>query len=223
MDADLQNDPADIPKFLAKIDEGYDVVSGWRKDRQDKAISRKTPSLIANWLIRRITGVYVHDYGCSMKAYKREVIQGINLYGEMHRFVAAYAAWYGGKITEIEVNHRARIHGRTKYGISRTFRVLLDLLVVKFLSKYMNRPVHFFGGIGMITFFLGLVAGVTAVVLKIFGLRDFVQTPLPTISALFLIVGVQLIAMGILAEIIMRTYYEAQGKEPFVVKEKINF
>ncbi|PLX25330.1 glycosyltransferase [Candidatus Parcubacteria bacterium] len=223
MDADLQNDPADIPQFLDKINEGYVVVSGWRKNRQDKAVSRKLPSWLANKLIAWITGVNIHDYGCSMKAYKKDVIQGINLYGEMHRFIPAYVAWNKGKITEIVVNHRPRIHGKTKYGISRTFRVILDLLVVKFLSSYMNRPIHFFGGLGFITFLFGGLFMLAAVILKFTNIRSFVATPLPVFSALFIIVGVQLIVMGILSEMQMRTYYESQKKDPYIIKEKINF
>ncbi len=223
MDADLQNDPGDIPKFLFKIADGYDVVSGWRQKRQDAMIMRKIPSQIANWLIRKMTGVKVHDYGCSMKAYRRDIIQGIELYGEMHRFIPAYTAWHGGRVTEIVVNHRARIHGTTKYGISRTFKVLLDLVVVKFLSRYMNRPMHFFGGIGFISLGLGVLAGLTAIILKIFHLRDFVATPLPIFSALLIIVGVQLAAMGVIAEMVMRVYYESQGKTPYRIAERINF
>lgn len=222
MDADLQNDPADIPKFLFKIAEGYDVVSGWRVKRKDDMVMRKIPSAAANWLIRTMTGVHIHDYGCSMKAYRRDIIQGVNLYGEMHRFIPAYTAWHGGKVTEIVVHHRARVHGATKYGISRTFKVLLDLVVVKFLAKYMNRPMHFFGGIGFVSLGLGLLAGLIAVVLKLFHIRDFVATPLPVFSALFIIVGVQLAVMGVIAEMIMRVYYESQGKLPYQIAETVN-
>jgi len=222
MDADRQNDPADIPKFLAKIAEGYDVVSGWRKERQDHFWSRRLPSWLANRLISRITKVNIHDYGCSMKAYKRELIQGVNLYGEMHRFIPAYASWQGARVSEIIVNHRPRIAGQTKYGIWRTFKVLLDLIVVKFLSGYMNRPIHFFGGIGFVSLFLGFLAALAALILKIAHLRDFVATPLPIFAALLIIVGVQLVAMGIIAEMMMRTYYESQNKEPYIIKEKIN-
>ncbi len=222
MDADLQNDPADIPKFLSKINEGFDVVSGWRQKRQDKVLMRKIPSMIANWMIRTITGVKIHDYGCSMKAYRRDIIQGVQLYGEMHRFIPAYTAWHGGKVTEIVVNHRARIHGVAKYGIGRTFRVILDLIVVKFLSKYMDRPIHFFGGLGFISLGLGVIAGMWALILKIFAIRDFVATPLPIFSALFIIVGVQLAAMGVVAEMVMRVYYESQDKAPYKIAETIN-
>ncbi len=222
MDSDLQNDPKDIPRFIDKIKEGYDVVSGWRKDRKDFTLSRKIPSKLANILIRYITKVNVNDYGCSMKAYKRDLIQDIKLYGEMHRFIPAYASWYGGKVTEIIVNHRPRIHGKTKYGISRTFKVILDLVVVKFLSKYMNKPMHFFGAIGFVSFGLGILIGLLAVTLKILDIRSFVATPLPIFSALLIIVGVQLIAMGVIAEILMRVYYESQNKNPYSILEKIN-
>jgi hypothetical protein len=158
-----------------------------------------------------------------MKAYKRSLIQGVNLYGEMHRFIPAYASWHGAKITEIVVNHRPRVNGVTKYGISRTFKVLLDLVVVKFLSKYMNKPMHFFGGIGFLSFGFGALFALFAIFLKIFAIRDFVATPLPVFSALFIIVGVQLIAMGVISEMLMRVYYESQNKEPFMIEEKINF
>lgn len=222
IDADLQNDPHDIPKFIAKLNEGFDVVSGWRRDRKDKMIMRKIPSVVANWIIRTITGVRIHDYGCSMKAYRRDIIQGVSLYGEMHRFIPAYTAWHGGKVTEIVVNHRPRINGYTKYGISRTFKVVLDLVVVKFLSKYMNRPMHFFGGLGFVSLGLGFIVGCAAIVLKIIGLRDFVQTPLPIFSALLVIVGVQLAAMGVISEMLMRVYYESQGTAPYRIAETIN-
>ncbi|MDE2172955.1 MAG: glycosyltransferase, partial [Patescibacteria group bacterium] len=183
----------------------------------------KIPSKVANWLIRGITGVKVHDYGCSMKAYKRDSIQGVQLYGEMHRFIPAYLAWHGGRVAEIVVNHRPRVHGVTKYGISRTFKVLLDLIVVKFLSRYMNRPMHFFGGLGFVSLGLGVLAGLTAIILKILHLRDFVSTPLPVFSALLIIVGVQLAAMGVIAEMLMRVYYESQDKAPYRIAETINF
>ncbi|MFA6308028.1 MAG: glycosyltransferase family 2 protein [Patescibacteria group bacterium] len=223
MDADLQNDPEDIPRFLEKINEGFDVVSGWRKDRKDALVLRKIPSWVANWIIGKITGVKIHDYGCSMKAYKREIIKDVNLYGEMHRFIPAYASWQGAVVTEMVVTHHPRIHGVTKYGIGRTFKVILDLIVVKFLSVYINRPIHFFGGIGFVSLFLGIITGLTALTLRILEIKYIVETPLPILSALLIIVGVQLIAMGILAEMIMRTYYESQHKEPYVIKDKINF
>ena len=221
MDADLQNDPIDIPAFLAKIDEGYDVVSGWRQDRKDGLFLRKIPSWIANAIIGSITGVRIHDYGCSMKAYRRDIIQGVQLYGEMHRFIPAYAHWHGARVTEIVVHHRARIHGVTKYGISRTFRVILDLILIKFLSKYMSRPIHFFGGIGFVSLALGVAAAVAAVYLRLFLAMPLITTPLPVFSAMLVIVGVQMIAMGIIAEMLMRVYYESQGKEPYAIKRTV--
>ena len=222
MDADLQNDPRDIPKFLKKIEEGYDVVSGWRKDRKDKLFLRKIPSWTANLIIAGITAVRIHDYGCSMKAYRRDVIQGGILYGEMHRFIPAYVSWHGGRVAEIAVNHRARIHGITKYGISRTFRVILDLILIKFLSKYMNRPIHFFGGVGFVSLALGGITAFAAFYLRLFHSMAFITTPLPIFSAMLVIVGVQLIAMGVIAEMLMRVYYESQGKQPYSIKRTVN-
>lgn len=223
MDSDLQNDPKDIPRFLDKLDEGFDVVSGWRKNRKDFTLSRKLPSYLANILIRNITGVKIHDYGCSMKAYRSEIIKDVLLYGEMHRFIPAYTAWHGGKIVEIVVNHRPRINGKTNYGIARTFYVLMDLVVVKFLSKYMNKPMHFFGGLGFLSLCFGTLAGILSVFLKMIHSRDFVETPLPVFSALFIIVGVVLVAMGVISEMIMRVYYESQDKTPYNIKETVNF
>lgn len=224
MDADGQNDPADIPKFLEKIEEGYDLVSGWRQERwQGAYFTRKLPSMIANRLIYKLTKIKLHDTGCTMKAYKKEMLTGLNLYGEMHRFIASYVALNKGRIAEITVNSRPRLSGQTKYDLTRTYKVILDLVVFKFLAKYMDKPIHFFGGIGFISLFIGLFAGLTAIILKIFNIRSFIATPLPIFSALFIIVGVQLVVMGILAEMIMRTYYESQNKRPYIIKEKINF
>jgi glycosyltransferase involved in cell wall biosynthesis len=222
IDADLQNDPADIPKLVAKLDEGYDVVSGWRKDRQDAFFSRKLPSWLANYLISKITKVKLHDYGCTLKAYNAEVIKDIPLYGEMHRFLPAYTAWYGARITEMPTTHYARKFGKSKYGISRTFRVVLDLLVVKFLSNYLTKPIHFFGGAGALTLFLGLLSGLAAIGLKIFAGRSFIDTPLPLLSAILGVIGIQFILMGLLGEIMIRTYHESQDKPTYIVKEKIN-
>ncbi len=221
MDADLQNDPADIPRFLAKIEEGFSCVSGWRKDRKDGLMLRKIPSWSANAIISALTGVSLHDYGCSMKAYSRTLIQGIELYGEMHRFIPAYAAWSGGRVTELEVNHRARQFGVSKYGISRVFKVLLDLIVVKFLTRYFNRPMHFFGAVGFLSLALGIVAEVAAIILRLGGLH-FVSTPLPTVGAMFVIVGIQFILFGLMAEVQMRTYYESRNSTWYSVKDKIN-
>jgi glycosyltransferase involved in cell wall biosynthesis len=223
LDADLENDPNDIAKMLEKMEEGYDVVSGWRKSRwQEKKLVRKIPSLAANKLISYISGVHLHDYGCTLKAYRRDVIQGVNLYGEMHRFIPAYAARIGARVTEIEVSHTPRKYGVSKYGFSRTLRVLLDLLVLRFLDKYMDRPIQFFGTIGFFFTVLGVIAGVCAIVLRVYFDLHLVQTPLPVLSALCIIVGVQMVTMGILAEMVMRTYYESQGKKAYIIKEKIN-
>lgn len=224
IDSDLENDPSDIPKMLALMDNGYDVVSGWRKNRWGGSfLKRKLPSVTANWLISTITKVHLHDYGCILKAYKRDVIADVRLYGEMHRFIPAYAYWYGARVTEIEVNYRPRRFGKSNYGFSRTFRVLLDVILVKFLDRYMNRPMHFFGGAGGVSLVAGIACGLVAVVLRITDIRHFVQTPLPVFSALLIIVGIQLIGMGIISEILMRTYYESQGKKPYAIREKINF
>lgn len=223
IDSDLENDPHDIPKMLEKIKEGHDVVSGWRKNRwQGNFFTRKLPSVCANWLISKITGIKLHDYGCVFKAYKREVIAGVKLYGEMHRFIPAYAAWKGAKVIEVVVNFRPRIHGKSSYGFSRTFKVILDLVVIKFLDRYMNKPMHFFGGMGFISLAVGFLAGLASIVLKVMGLKSFIATPLPVFSALFIIVGVQLIAMGIIAEILMRTYYESQNRKPYIIKDTLN-
>lgn len=224
MDSDLQNDPDDIPRLIEKLNEGYDVVSGWRKERWKKnVLTRKFPSVTANWIISKVTGVKLNDYGCTLKAYKRDILSEVRLYGEMHRFVPAYAAWQGARIAELPVQYAERIAGTSKYGMSRIFSVLLDLVVIRFLDKYMDRPMHFFGRVGFLGLFLGITAGLTAVILKIFGIRNFVATPLPLFSAMLIIVGVQLVIMGVLAEILMRTYYESQNKKPYRVKHKINF
>lgn len=222
LDADLQNDPADIPKLLDKLNEGFDVVSGWRKARRD-AFSRRFPSQIANYFISRITRVKLHDYGCTMKAYKREVVKDVRFYGEMHRFMPAYAAWYGAKITEIVVNHRPRTRGKAKYGFSRIFKVVLDLLTVKFLITYFQKPIHFFGGVGFLLLFLGFLSGTASLILKFVLNVSLRTTQLPLLTAFLIIVGVQFILMGLLAEILIRIYYEPRGKDPYSIKEKINF
>lgn len=217
MDGDGQNDPASIPAMIEKLDEGYDVVSGWRRRRKDKAVSRKLPSIVANWLISKISGVSLHDYGCSLKVYRRRYIENIQLYGEMHRFIPIYTKWMGGKITEIEVGHRARVSGKSKYGIGRVGKVLLDLTLVRFLDKFMTRPIHFFGGFGIVTFILSLITGMSAVYLKVFKGISFVITPLPLLTVLFFLTGLIFILMGILAEIIVRTYFESQNKAIYTI------
>lgn len=221
MDADLQNDPADIPKFLAKMEEGFDVVAGWRKDRHDN-ISRRLPSLIANKIISKITNVRLHDYGCTMKAYRKDIIKAVRFYGEMHRFMPVYVAWHGAKIAEMVVNHRPRKFDTSKYGISRTFRVILDLLTVKFLMTYLAKPMHFFGRAGLVSFFLGFVSGLVAVVLRFEGIH-FTRTPLPLLTVFLIGMGVQFILMGLLAEILIRIYHEPRGQGTYAVRSKLNF
>ncbi|MBP6002553.1 MAG: glycosyltransferase family 2 protein [Pyrinomonadaceae bacterium] len=223
MDADLQNDPADIKRLLDKLDEGYDVVSGWRKDRQDKLISRKIPSQIANKIISWIGDVPLHDYGCSLKAYRREVIQDVKLYGEMHRFIPIYASWAGARVTEIPVDHHARTMGKSKYGISRTVKVVFDLITIKFMAEYHTKPLYVFGAFGMLAFFISMIAGVWAIVLKIGYGTSFILTPLPIIAVVMLAISVQFFLMGLLAELLVRTYHESQDKAIYAVREKIGF
>ena len=219
IDSDLENDPQDIIRLLAKLNEGYDVVSGWRFDRwQGAFFTRRLPSMVANWLISYVTGVHLHDYGCTLKAYQATVIKDVRLYGEMHRFVPAYASWAGGTVTEIKVNHQPRIHGKSNYGFGRIFRVLLDLVVIVFMHRYMNRPMHFFGAWGFLSLALGLSAGLAAIFLRVMGIRHLVETPLPVLSTFLILVGVQLVLFGVVAEILMRTYYESQNKRPYTIK-----
>ena len=222
LDGDLQNDPADIPKLLDKLAEGYDVVSGWRVNRKDAALKRNLPSRMANWLISTISGIHLHDYGCSLKAYKKHVVKGVKLYGEMHRIIPIYASWQGGKVAEIPVNHFPRVHGSSKYGLERVIKVLLDLLVVKFLASYANKPIYVFGGFGLTSIGVSLLSGVWALYLKFFDHISFISTPLPLLVVLAFITGIMSILMGLIAEIIMRTYYESQGKQVYLVKDTIN-
>jgi glycosyltransferase involved in cell wall biosynthesis len=223
MDGDLQNDPADIPRLIEKIHEGYDVVSGWRRDRKDTFITRKIPSMLANALISRLTGVHLHDYGCTLKAYRREVLDGINLYGEMHRFVPALASQFGAKVTELPVNHFPRLHGVSKYGISRTLRVILDLLTVKFLMSYSTKPIQLFGRLGIYTILAGLGSGAMTVYMKLFEHLSMNRNPLLILTGFLLFMGVQFIVMGLLGELNARTYFESQGKPIYVVRDRINF
>jgi len=223
MDADLQNDPADIQRLLQKLDEGYDVVSGWRKNRQDKMFTRKIPSMIANRLISWIGGVPLHDYGCSLKAYRRESLQDVRLYGEMHRFIPIYASWAGASVTEIPVKHHARTMGKSKYGLSRTLKVVFDLMTIKFMASYQTKPIYVFGMFGMLAFAISLLAGLYAVFLKIIHKADFVQTPLPILAIVMFAVGVQFLLMGLLAEMLVRTYHESQAKAIYAVRERLGF
>ena len=224
LDSDLENDPNDIPTLLAKIDQGFDVVSGWRQKRWEGSyFTRKLPSVLANRLISFISGIKLHDYGCTLKAYKREVIKDIQLYGQMHRFIPVYCSWQGGKVAEVPVNYTPRVFGKSNYGLFRTYKVILDLVLIKFLDKYMERPMHFYGGAGLLSFFVAFLSAVFALYLKYSGYATLIQTPLPTISAVFFIIGAQMILMGVSAEIQMRTYYESQQKTPYGIKEKLNF
>jgi glycosyltransferase involved in cell wall biosynthesis len=223
MDGDLQNDPADIPRLLEKIEAGYDVVSGWRKDRKDTFINRKLPSMLANGLISRLTGVHLHDYGCTLKAYRREVLEGINLYGEMHRFVPALASQVGARVAELPVNHRPRLHGTSKYGISRTMRVILDLMTVKFLLAYSTKPIQLFGKWGIYTLTAAFLSGGVTLYMKLFEHVSMNRNPLLILTAFLLFMGVQFIVLGLLGELNARTYYEAQGKPIYVIREKLNF
>ena len=222
MDGDLQNDPNDIPRLLEKLQEGYDVVSGWRKDRKDTFITRKIPSMFANALISSLTGVHLHDYGCTLKAYRREVLDGINLYGEMHRFVPALASQVGAKVAELPVNHHPRLHGTSKYGISRTLRVILDLMTVKFLLAYSTKPIQLFGKWGMYTLLAGFGSGAATVYMKLFEHYSMNRNPLLILTAFLLFMGIQFIVLGLLGELNARTYYEAQGKPIYVIRERIN-
>ena len=221
MDADLQNDPADIPKLLKKINEGYDVVSGWRKNRQDNSLSRILPSKIANYMISKISGVKLHDYGCTLKAYKKDVIKDIKLYGEMHRFIPIYAKWEGAKVYEIEVKHNKRHSGESKYGISRVPKVILDLMVVKFFEKLISRPIHLFGKLGFLFITLGILISFYAIWLKIFKNVSFILTPLPILTMFFLLSGILCILLGIVAEIQSRIYFQTTNNKSYLVKNII--
>lgn len=222
LDGDLQNDPRDIPALLTKMQQGYDVVSGWRRKRKDTFVNRTLPSRIANWLISRITGVHLHDYGCTLKAYRREVLARFELYGQLHRFLPALAVWSGGRLAEIEVNHRARQRGSTKYGIGRTFTVILDLGTVKFLTSYGAHPIRVFGAAALASVVLGLGSLVAVVVMKSVQGVDMTGNPLLYLTMLGVILGVQFLLMGVIAEMLTRTYHEAQGKRPYVVVERVN-
>ncbi len=217
MDGDGQNDPEDIPRMLAKLDEGYEVCSGWRKDRQDNALQRNLPSIMANKLISAVSGVALHDFGCSLKAYRAEVIKGVRLYGEMHRFLPIYAKWHGARISEIPVNHYARTSGKSKYGLERVLKVLLDLVTVKFLDKYMLKPMYLFGFWGLMFF-----AGSGFFTLWTFYMRVqgyyFTSTPLPMMAVFSFMTGMICVLMGLLAEMITRTFHESQGKSIYLVR-----
>ncbi len=221
-DADLQNDPRDIPKLLAKMEEGYDIVSGWRVNRKEPFFSRRLPSMVANRMISGATGVTLHDYGCSLKAYKAEVVKSLHLYGELHRFIPALASWMGVRVAEVPVNDRPRRFGSSKYGISRTFRVLLDLITVRFLLNYATRPLHVFGGTGLAAAGLGIVIGLYLTFVKLVLGQDIGTRPLLLLAVLLVILGVQMVSMGLLAEMVMRAYHEAQDKPIYVIREELD-
>ena len=221
LDADLQNDPADIPAVLAKLDEGYDVVSGWRKNREDNALTRNLPSHIANWLISNVTGVRLHDYGCTFKAYRREVITGFRLYGEMHRFIPVYANAVGAKIYEMPVRHHARKFGKSKYGLERTIKVILDLIAVQFLTRYSAKPIYLFGGGGFGMGALGFLGMVFLLARKLLLDIDILTSPIFTLSVMLALVGFQTILLGLIAELLVRTYHESQQKPTYTVRKVI--
>lgn len=218
MDGDLQNDPNDIPKLLELI-KTNDLVSGWRKKRQDPFFSRRLPSMVANWLISKVTGVKLHDYGCSLKAYRRDVIKNLRLYGEMHRFIPAVASWYGVRVAEVETTHHPRLRGKSKYGITRTIKVVLDLITVKFLQSFSTKPLQFFGSFGMAGGFLGFLILLYLSIEKIFLGKPIGGRPLLLLGALLVIVGIQFIGMGLLGEMIVRVYHETQRKPIYVLKK----
>ena len=223
LDADLQNDPTDIPLLVSKLNEGYDIVSGWRKERKDSALKRNFLSFVANFLIRKITKVKIHDLGCTLKAYRKEVISDIHLYGEMHRFIPIYARWNGAmRITELPVKHHSRKHGTSKYGTNRIIKVILDLIVVLFLHKYGQKPIYVFGVVGFINLACSLLCAGGAIYYKFFAetYKSFIQTPLPLMASMFFVVGIICILLGLLAELSIRTYYESQNKKTYKIRSK---
>jgi glycosyltransferase involved in cell wall biosynthesis len=222
LDADMQNDPADIPMLLARLDEGYDLVSGWRKDRKDNRLTRTIPSNLANGLISWTTGVHLHDYGCTLKAYRRDALEGFRLYGEMHRFIPVFAHAIGARITELPVHHHARKFGKAKYGLERTIKVLLDLFTVKFLLSYSNKPIYLFGGTGTVLMLIGALDLLYLFVRRtLFGTPVF-TSPLLQIGVMFFIMGFQSILMGLIAELLARTYHESQQKPTYTIRKAIN-
>lgn len=217
LDGDLQNDPADIPRLIAELEKGYDVCSGWRRDRQDDTLRRVIPSKAANWLISVISGVHLNDYGCTLKAYRRAVIKDVRLYGEMHRFIPIYATWQGARVTELPVTHHPRKHGSSKYGLERIIKVILDLIVVKFLADYSQKPIYVFGGFGLLSIAGSFAAFGAMIYYKFWGGKTFVETPLPSLVIMLFLMGFVAILMGLLAELVMRTYYESQGKRIYQI------
>jgi glycosyltransferase involved in cell wall biosynthesis len=222
LDADMQNDPADIPMMLAKLDEGYDLVSGWRRSRKDNALTRNFPSMIANWIISRVTGVYLHDYGCTLKAYRRDVLEGFRLYGEMHRFIPVYASSVGAKITEVQVNHYPRKFGKTKYGLERTIKVVLDLFTVKFLVAFSSKPIYLFGGTGGLLMVISTITMIYLFVRRFLFFVSVTGSPLFQVSAMLFTLGFQSMLMGLIAELLVRTYHESQRKPTYTIRTRIN-
>ncbi|HZM87639.1 MAG TPA: glycosyltransferase family 2 protein [Blastocatellia bacterium] len=222
MDADLQNDPADISRLLEKLDEGYDVVSGWRKDRKDRWLTRRLPSRMANTLVAKLSGVDLHDFGCSLKAYRRDALTGVKLYGEMHRFIPIYAGWAGARVAEIPIAHHARSAGKSKYGLSRTIKVLFDLITIKFLSSYLTKPLYVFGTAGFLCLLISFLTFALSLYYRFVEGVHLNRMPLATLSMIMFAMGVQFIFMGLLAEMIVRTYHESQDKPTYLVRERIN-
>jgi glycosyltransferase involved in cell wall biosynthesis len=223
IDADLQNDPRDIPALLAKMDDGFDVVCGWRKDRQDAAIRRNFVSRVANRIISLISGVQLHDFGCTLKSYRSEMVKDVRLYGEMHRFVPIYASWMGARVCEIPVRHHARKFGKSNYGLERILKVMLDLIVVKFLDRYLVKPIYVFGGFGLLSLLMSVLLTTLMTWLKFFEGVSMIQTPLPLLAALTFLIGVQSILLGLIAEILVRTYFEARERRAYSVRDTVNF
>jgi len=222
LDADMQNDPADIPAMLEKLDEGHDLVSGWRQDRKDNAFTRNFPSMLANWIISRVTGVYLHDYGCTLKAYRRDVLEGFRLYGEMHRFIPVYASSVGARITEMPIRHHPRKYGKTKYGLERTAKVILDLFTVKFLVAYSSKPIYLFGGTGGLLMVISALTMAYLFVRRVFFFVAISSSPVFLMSAMLFILGFQSMLMGLIAELLVRTYHESQRKPTYTIRAKMN-
>jgi glycosyltransferase involved in cell wall biosynthesis len=221
LDADLQNDPQDIPVLLSKINEGYDIVSGWRKNRKDRAVTRRFPSIVANKIISRLTGVRLHDYGCTLKAYRKEVVKNINLYGEMHRYIPAIASWMGVKVAEVPVIHHSRKYGKSKYGVSRTIKVILDIITVKFLLSYSQSPIQMFGLLGLFSGMIGFIVTAYLIIMRIFFGQSLADRPLFILSIFMIFIGVQLITIGLLAEVLIRVYHKVQNRDTYVIKDII--
>jgi glycosyltransferase involved in cell wall biosynthesis len=221
LDADLQNDTRDIPLLLDKIHEGYDIVSGWRVNRKDKAVTRKFPSMVANKIISKLTGVYLHDYGCTLKAYRKLVIKNIDLYGEMHRYIPAVASWMGVRVAEVPVRHHSRKYGKSKYGVSRTIKVILDIITLKFLLSYSQRPIQVFGVLGLFSSTAGLIITAYLIIMRVFFSQPLGDRPLFILSIFMIFIGVQLITMGLLAEVLMRVHHEVRNRTTYVIKEMV--